>query len=215
MLFRSLVKFTLGDGSPSDVRWRDLLACEAIALAILVAASIEAPSARIADFGGRRFLEVRRFDRVGPHGRRGVLTMGPVDDDLFGGRDSWTEGAARLQPAKLLSAEDARRIRLLEAFAMLISNGDRHFGNITFFADGLSARPRLVLAPAYDMLPMDAAPRAGVVPPLPENAPRARAKLLDVWEEARLFARSFWRQVAKDARISRDFRRLASRRARA
>lgn len=208
-----LVKFTLGDQSPSDLRWRDLLVCEAVALEMLRAADVPVPHSRIVDVGQRRFLEVRRFDRIGARGRRGVLTLGPLDDDLFGGRDSWPQAAARLQEARLLRGEDARRVRLLEAFGILIFNGDRHFGNISFFADGLDERPSLVLAPAYDMLPMSAAPRAGVVPPLPEAAPGARARLLDVWEDARLLAREYWRRVAEDPRIGADFRREAARHA--
>ena len=208
-----LVKFTLGDQSPSDIRWRDLLACEAVALDVLQEVGVPVPQSRIVDVGQRRFLEVRRCDRIGLRGRRGVLTLGPLDDDLFGGRDSWPEAAARLQEAKLLSAADARRIRFLEAFGLLIFNGDRHFGNISFFADGLRQRPELVLAPAYDMLPMDAAPRAGVVPPLPEKAPSMRAKLLDVWEEARVLASDYWSHVAEDTRISAEFRRVAARHA--
>ena len=174
-------------------------------------AGISVPEARTVDVEGGRFLEVRRFDRVGPRGRRGVLTLGPLDDDLFGRRDSWPEAAARLHEAKLLSAEDARRIRFLEAFGIMIFNGDRHFGNVSFFADGLQERPELSLAPAYDMLPMDASPRAGVVPPLPDTEPTVRAKLLDVWEEARLLARSYWRHVAEDVRITEEFHQAAAR----
>jgi hypothetical protein len=212
--YHSLVKFTPKDLSPSGIRWRDLLACEATSLDVLRAAGMPAPEARILDVEGWRFLEVRRFDRVGRRGRRGVLTLGSVDDDLFGGRDSWPEAAARLHEAKLLGAEDARRIRLLEAFGMLIFNGDRHFGNLSFFADGLQARPQLSLAPVYDMLPMDASPRAGVVPALADAEPVARARLLDVWDEARLLARDYWRRIADDRRISGGFRSVAARLAR-
>jgi hypothetical protein len=119
-----------------------------------------------------------------------------------------------LHEAKLLGAEDARRIRFLEAFGMLIFNGDRHFGNLSFFADGLQARPQLSLAPVYDMLPMDASPRAGVVPALADAEPVARARLLDVWDEARLLARDYWRRIADDRRISGGFRSVAARLAR-
>ncbi|MGE5049561.1 MAG: type II toxin-antitoxin system HipA family toxin YjjJ [Deltaproteobacteria bacterium] len=209
-----IVKFAPAERSPSGIRWRDLLACEATSLLVLRDAGIPVPEARVLDVKGWRFLEVSRFDRVGPRGRRGVLTLGPLDDDLSGGRDSWPEAAARLHETRLLRAEDARRIRLLEAFGMMIFNGDRHFGNLSFFADGLQERPELVLAPAYDMLPMDGSPRAGVVPPLPDTEPAVRAKLLDVWDEARVLARKYWRQVAEDRRISGQFRKAAARLAR-
>lgn len=204
-----LVKFTPGDGSPSDTRWRNLLACEALALTILNAHGVSAATADVVDKGTQRFLEVLRFDRAGQRGRRGVLTLGPLDDDLFGKRDSWSEAASRLHSARLLSASDVRQVRLLEAFSMLIANGDRHFGNISFFGNGLQGRPALRLAPAYDVLPMDAAPQAGVLPDLPQQMPGPRAKLLDVWEEAAGLAGEYWQHVAGDARVSDAFRRMA------
>lgn len=210
-----LVKFSTGDGSPTDGRWRDLLVCEALALDVLHERGVAAARARIVDVGARRCLEVERFDRIGERGRRGMLTLAPLDDELYGRRDSWTAAAERLLADRLLSPGDARTIRLLEAFGMQIANGDRHFGNIGFFADGLLARPPLHLAPAYDMLPMDAAPHAGVLPPLLVEAPPPRAALLDVWLEAELAARCFWKRVAGDERISEPFRRSAAQRAKA
>lgn len=203
-----LVKFTPGDASPSDLRWRDLLVCEALALEVLREAGINATQARIMDVGNRRFLEAQRFDRSDARGRHGVLTLGPLDDDLFGRRDSWSAAAVRLHDARLLGANDARRIRLLEAFGILTANGDRHFGNISFFADGLNLRPKLILAPVYDMLPMDAAPHAGYLPELPSSRPEPRAKLLDVWDEASRLAAVFWRRVKEDARVGSDFRKM-------
>lgn len=201
-----IVKFTPGDGSPSDVRWRDLLVCELLALEVLAAHGIATPSARVLEGGGRRFLDVQRFDRNGARGRIGVLSLGPLDDELSGGRDTWSKAAARLHAAKLLDVEDLRRVRLLEAFAILIANGDRHFGNVTFFADGLSARPRLRLAPVYDMLPMSFAPSAGVVPPVARPASTPRAELLDVWPAAAGLAMAYWDAVATDQRVSAGFR---------
>jgi hypothetical protein len=206
-----LVKFSPGDGSPSDLRWRDLLVCESLALEVLAAHGVASASTRVVDVGARRFLEVERFDRVGLRGRRGVLSLGPIDDDLFGGRDSWTQAAERFAQARLISADDARRMRFLDAFGVLIANGDRHFGNVSFFADGLEERPGLVLAPVYDMLPMSAAPNAGVVPALPTALPAPRAMFVDVWSEALELARRYWARVAADERISAEFRTAAAR----
>jgi len=207
-----LVKFSPGDGSPADTRWRDLLVCEEIAAAILRDAGIEASNAQVHDVGARRFLEVDRFDRVGAHGRRGVMTLGPIDDELFGSRDTWTRAGARLLEAGLLSVDDARRIRLLEAFSILIGNNDRHFGNLAFYADGMAQRPSLVLAPAYDVLPMSLAPVAssGVVPVPQRPTPRAQVELIDVWEQATQLAGGFWNVTAGDARLSDGFRRAAA-----
>lgn len=201
-----LVKFTPGDGSPSDERWRDLLVCEALALETLTAHGIPAAHARIADVGTRRFLEVERFDRVGARGRVGVMSLGPIDDGLHGQRDSWTLAAQRLLGDRMLSEPDARTIAVLDAFGRLIANGDRHFGNLCFFADGLAARPDLALAPVYDMVPMDLAPSAGVVPPARRPNVTPRAELIEVWAEAEVLAERFWTAVGSDRRISAAFR---------
>lgn len=209
-----IVKFTPGDGSPSDARWRDLLVCEAVALDTLREHGLPASQARVIDEGTRRFLAVVRFDRVGVRGRRGVVTLGPLDDDLFGRRDGWSAAAARLQERGLLDADDRRRIMLLEAFGRWIANGDMHFGNLGFLTEDLCAHPRLTLAPTYDMLPMDAAPRAGTLPELTAEPPRMRAALLDVWDEAANLARGYWTAVADDSRISEPFREMAAEQAR-
>lgn len=201
-----LVKFTSGDGSPAERRWRDLLASEALAANVIRDAGIPAARSEVVDAGTQRFLEVERFDRTGERGRRGVITLGPLDDDLYGRRDSWSEAAQRLQRAGLLSAEDARRVRLLDAFGARIGNGDRHFGNVSFFADGLRQRPPLELAPAYDMLPMAYAPSAGMVQEIRAVPVAQRAYWLDVWEGAGRMAADFWRRVQEEERISAEFR---------
>ncbi len=205
-----LAKFTSGDGSASDLRWRDLLVCEALALEILARGGLAASSARIVDVGTRRFLEIERFDRIGARGRVGVIALGPIDDDVAGGQDSWGRAAKRLRALALLSEDDSLRVQRLEAFAILIANSDRHFGNIAFFADGLDASPQLRLAPAYDMLPMMFAPRAGVLPQVARPAVTPRAELLDVWKEAAALASEYWAAISADSRVSEEFRASVS-----
>jgi hypothetical protein len=205
-----IVKFTPGDASPSDRRWRDLLVCESLALAVLREGGIPAAEAEVVDQGERRFLEVERFDRLGQRGRRGFLTAGPLDDDLYGMRDSWPAMAVRLAADRLLPVEDARRIRLLEAYGQLIANTDRHFGNLGFFADGLLHAPPSRLSPAYDTLPMAFSPRSGIVPELQMPPQHARSGTLEVWQQARGLAAEFWRRAAGDARISAEFRAAAA-----
>ena len=207
-----LVKFTIGDGSPSDRRWRDLMACEAIAARVLDEGGVPAAEASVVDVGERRFLEVRRFDRVGASGRRGVLSLGAIDDERFGSRDDWASAAGRLFEAGLIGEEDRRRLVLLEAFGRLIGNDDRHFGNVSFHADELAERPRLRLAPAYDMLPMAFSPTAAGVPRLRFERPRVRAHLQEVWAEASELSRRFWAAVAEDEGISDAFREFADER---
>jgi hypothetical protein len=60
------------------------------------------------------------------------------------------------------------------------------------------------------MLPMQAAPHAGVVPPRPAGRPPLAARLLDVWSEAAALAAIFWGRVAVDPRVSAPFRRAAA-----
>ena len=73
---------------------------------------------------------------------------------------SWTRVTPKLLDKKLISPEDARRIRWLDVFGQLIGNTDRHFGNVSFLEQGDST---LRLAPAYDMLPMLFAPSGTTV----------------------------------------------------
>jgi hypothetical protein len=208
-----LVKFTAGDRSPSDLRWRDLLACEAVALDLLRERGVPASRAALRDLKSQRFLEVERFDRAGARGRRGILTLSAVDLELYGRLDNWSQAAARLEEDRLLGAEDARRLRTFDAFGALIHNTDRHFGNVSLFADALQGRPALELAPAYDMLPMAFAPvpGTGVVPEVAALPPPPWAKVIDVWDEAAEMAFAFWDRVARDERVSRAFRSAARR----
>lgn len=204
-----IVKFTSGDTSPADRRWRDLLACECIASEVLGAAGYDAAPARIRDVGDQRFLEVERFDRIGERGRRGTLSMAALDDDLYGQRDNWVAAARRLSVDGLLPEADVETVRFLETFGQLIGNTDRHFGNITFFWEPLPGE-HLRLAPVYDMLPMLFAPATGgmVIDRVLEVRPPISV-LLPAWREALQCAREYWSAVARDSRVSRKFQGIA------
>lgn len=205
-----LVKFSPGDDSPADRRWRDLLVCEGLALDALREQGESVPAWRIHDVGSRRFLEIERFDRIGARGRRGALTLAAIEDEWFDMRDNWTAAGGRLAQAGWLTDAEAGRLMTREAFAAAILNGDRHFGNIVFFADELQTRQKLALAPVFDMLPMDLAPRAGEVPPAPEDIQPA-ARFIAVWPRVCELARDYWRRVACDERVSAEMRATAER----
>jgi len=205
-----IVKFTPGDGSAADERWRDLLICEAIGARHVHAGIGLATAIRWLDQGSRRFLESRRFDRVGERGRYGVLSLASVSDEWLGTRDNWIEAARLLSKDRMIDPETARTIRWLEAFGRLIGNNDRHFGNITFTAEETLSPPGLELAPAYDMLPMRLAPTAAGVPPLVPAIPRQTADLLDVWGPAVRAARRFWEEIEATAEIGKAFRMFAA-----
>lgn len=196
-----LVKFTSGDNSPSDKRWRDLLLCEGLALDVLREIGIATPQWQLYDIGARRFLELERFDRTGYRGRKSVLSLAALDDEHFGKRDNWVAAAERLHATGMLDGNDVQTIMLLEAFGVCIGNTDRHFGNLIFYADTLQEKPALQLAPIFDMLPMCLAPRAGEVPSQAFNA-KPVARLLPEWDTAQSLASRYWQCVAEDDRAS-------------
>jgi hypothetical protein len=152
---------------------------------------------------------VERFDRVGERGRRAVMTLAAVHQDLA---DSWSQAALRLLEVRAISAGDARRLRLLDAFGALIANTDRHHHNVVFF-------PTLrgyALAPAFDQLPMFYAPGGdGSVPVRHFVPPSPIPEALDVWDEARALAHTFWQNASDGPAISDGMRRIAADNARA
>ncbi|MDZ4251933.1 MAG: type II toxin-antitoxin system HipA family toxin YjjJ [Sulfuritalea sp.] len=206
----AIVKFSGADDSPAVRRWSDLLVCEHLALeALRDLLGLAVAQSAIHCFGGRSFLEVRRFDRHGAFGRSPVCTLGSINAALLGQRvTTWPMAAQALQASGWLAAEDVERVTLLWWFGRLIGNADMHEGNLAF-------RPRagsgLVLAPAYDMLPMHYAPlRGGEVPqrtfapewPLPAEAGR--------WHRAADAAARYWHRCAEDERIGAEFRRICA-----
>ena len=218
-----LVKFSGAGGSAAEQRWADLLVCEHRALHTLATLPglAAAPSA-IVQHAGRTFLEVERFDRHGRWGRSPLVSLATLDAVFLGqGSGDWPHLAAALVALELLAAEAQPTIALLWWFGRLIANTDMHTGNLSFrplpqaASDALVDKPLaagpLVLAPAYDMLPMAYAPLpGGEVPPhvftpaMPQPAQR------QLWLPACSAAIGFWTEVAADSRISEAFRSTAA-----
>ncbi len=203
-----LVKFSPAGPAPADVRWRDLLVCEALALHTLQAAGIAAAETELVQAEGRVYLQSRRFDRT-TQGRVGMVSLEMYDAHYIGIGTQWAATAVQTDRAgsEKLSATDIRTLCLLDAFGALIANSDRHHGNVSL----LLFNHRWQLAPAYDMLPMFYAPVAGEVVPRDwaSQPPRPNANTLAVWPQARELALVFWQRVAADERISHEFRTLA------
>jgi hypothetical protein len=208
-----LVKFTDRLDTPTGRRWADLLAAEAHALSLSTwssRADAESVAPHIWDFGARRFYEFERFDRVGAHGRRGVVSLRALHDAGFTGADThdWAVAAAGLHARGWIGAADLHAVRLRRLFGRLIGNTDMHFGNLSFF---LEPTLPLALAPTYDMLPMLWAPRPGDATPAPAFAPpEPMPNELELWPEIAPLAVQFWARVESDARISEDFRAIAA-----
>lgn len=203
-----LVKFTDVMSTPTGRRWADLLAAEAHALAVLHEQGEGHATPRLLDAADRRFLEMPRYDRVGPHGRRGVVSLRALHD-AFGEPDSndWVTAAENLRVLGLIDATGLRSIRLRHAFGTLIGNTDMHFGNLAFWLD--DTLPFRV-APAYDMLPMWWAPAAGSATPNPVFAPLPPTPAQAAeWSVAAGWAEVFWQRVAADGRVSPEFAGIA------
>jgi hypothetical protein len=203
-----IVKFTDTLSTPTGRRWADLLVGEAHALAVLHENGESHAAPRLLDAGERLFFEAPRFDRVGAHGRRGVVSLRALHD-AFPGPDAnaWLPVAANLMASGLIDAAALRSIRLRHAFGALTGNSDMHLGNLAFWLeDTLPLR----LAPAYDMLPMLWAPVAGNATPLPVFAPELPLPAeLEWWRQAAGWAADFWQRVATDQRVSPEFARIA------
>jgi hypothetical protein len=147
-----LVKFTAQSDNTVTGRWRDLLLAEHLVGRVLTDSGLPAVVSRIVDIGPRRFLEVERFDRVGPLGRRGVHSLTSLDSEFVGDAVSpWPVLAARLATSGVITSEAAEVATILYSFGVLIGNTDMHNGNLSFVS--AHGRP-YEIAPVYDMLPM-------------------------------------------------------------
>ena len=210
-----LVKFAAREDSDSARRWLDLLSLEALALEVLRDGGLAAANASLVDTPSHRFLEVDRFDRIGERGRRAMMTLAAAYDDLS---ETWARAATRLAGLRLLSTEDARRLRLYEAFARLIANEDRHHHNVALFpefsgeGEDMSAEPtRYTLAPAFDQLPTLYAPTSdGQLPERELVLPTPSADTWDVWSQARNLATTFWGRARETESLSASMRAIAS-----
>lgn len=205
-----LVKFSAVEPSPVSERWADLLACEHLAAETLRERQVSCAQTRFLRAGGRCFIEVERFDRIGATGRRGLLTLGAMTDAFLESSPAdWVQAAAALEAARWISVEAGRSLRWLWCFGDLIANSDMHRANASFwFGDGLSCN----LTPCYDMLPMLYAP--GSQGELGERvfAPRPPlAGVTDVWSDAAVAALAFWARVGAEQAVSDSFRAIAGR----
>ena len=199
-----VVKFSPPRGTLIADRWADLLALEAIALSLC----------QIVDGPTRRFLVSPRFDRVSATGRRGVLSLGALDDEYFGRRATpWSAAAGRLMAARMLSSADAEVMRLADAFGILIANTDRHYGNLSLYRP-TNPGDCFQLAPLYDMTSMAYAPQGGELRDgtvvLPDILPG-----LNTSEYGRVtrLASVFWDRCAHSPLVSSAFQAIAARHA--
>jgi hypothetical protein len=185
-------------------RWCDLLILESLALDVIAKSGIPAARAELVEAESYLCLEVERFERIGQRGRRAVMSLAAVHDDLS---DGWARAAMRLRDARRISDDDARRLRWLDAFGALIANTDRHQFNVVFFPGASDLR----LAPAFDQVSMFHAPSADAqVRERDYPRPPVVAEWLDVWDDARASAREFWSRVSDEQRVAESIRRTSA-----
>ena len=199
-----LVKFTAAEVSPVSTRWRDLLVAEHLALETLHGAGIAAARSRLLDVGTQRFLALERFDRVGLHGRRALISLASLDGEFVGNATApWPVITAQLAQGGVITPEAHARAALLFAFGTLIGNTDMHAGNLSFVSD--SGQP-YALSPAYDMLPMAFSPTSGGV--LRDSVSAANLhSAVDgaTWRRALDLARAYVLRLSEDDQLSPSF----------
>lgn len=203
-----LVKFSQPLDTSAGRRWADLLTAETHALAVLSEASEATAGSLTLDAGGRRFLEVPRFDRAGAHGRLGVVSLAALHAGCVSETaGNWTQAAEQLTSLGLITADTLTRVRRRQVFGELIGNSDMHFGNLGFWLDDTVP---FRLAPAYDMLPMLWAPVAGgeIVSRTFAPLPPTPAQAVD-WTVAAGWAEEFWARLAAEAQLSPEFTIIA------
>lgn len=203
-----MVKFSPPLSTPEGERWADLLAAEAIASRVLAESGFQAAEIEWLDAGGRRFLEVTRFDRTRNGGRIPFVSLRAHDAAFFGEMNTpWSEAAVRLQSAGWLANRDADSLASLWRFGRLIANTDMHYGNAALL---LGEQLPVGLAPVYDMLPMAYRPGAeNMIPGLSEEALSASRSEISSSPE-RALAAKFWEIVSQAACISETFRKIAA-----
>ncbi|HDT1601717.1 TPA: type II toxin-antitoxin system HipA family toxin YjjJ [Enterobacter sichuanensis] len=193
-----IVKFTAPDDNPVSERWRDLLLAEYLALRVL---GVETA---VFDFGGQRFLEIPRFDRTGPLGRKGLFSLRALEAEFVGrARETWPVLVNELAKQGCVHPDAVASTARLWAFGTLIGNTDMHHGNLSFISS--HGRP-YDLAPAYDMLPMGFAPKSGgaLVNTL-RPVTLIDAVAGEIWHEALELAERFYALASDCRRFSASF----------
>ena len=200
-----IVKFVLNAQNPKTERRLDLLRAESIASSILSTPATIAPT-RIIEGRLYTFLEIVRFDRVRPHGRKGVISLLSLDAEFIGSGASWSIVGKKLLDKEIITRDIADEIEFREYFGSFIGNTDMHSGNMSLFFEEEKVKG---ITPVYDMLPMMYAPRqeyidTGVItisPPKPQT--------ITLWKKALELAVGYWQRIQITEGFSASFIEIA------
>jgi hypothetical protein len=193
-----VVKFSPPNGTPFGQRWGDLLLLEALALKVLENHHVAAAKASVLRSEQRTYLESARFDRIGMYGKRHVVAISALHEEFTPGPlVNWVQTAEGLHAKKRITEDELRTIATLHAFGHFIGNTDMHFGNLSFFVDDV-IKPKIRLAPVYDMLPMmwKPDPYTGLNDS-PVRKQAMPAGFAAEQAQAREWAIEFWKQAAQ------------------
>lgn len=201
-----LVKFSPKVETEVGRRIADLLICEDISSRVLGSVGRMAVKSEIISGKDQVFLEVQRFDRVGRHGRLGLVSLEALDAQFSGRGVTWVERSRGLLEEGVISREDYDAVRWLELYGQMIGNSDMHAANISFFIKYPQA---VALAPIYDMLPMLYIPKNDQIIERELEPPLPGSEDADIWSEVWETAKEFWSTASADKRISSGFRAIA------
>lgn len=199
-----IVKYSplLSEANPVAIRHRDLMICEHLALQALQNGGIEAAESNLI-FDDRIYLEIKRFDRMGEYGRKGMASLRSMDAEYAGINTTWPEIGKSLLKNKLISAKDYFMIEVCYAFGRFIANTDMHNGNFSFFMEGVSIG---TATPIYDMLPMAFMPVQGELRNPEMTIPRFIETSQASQLKAKTLAIEFWKRVFEHPSVSEDFK---------
>lgn len=211
---RVVVEFSPSEYSDAARRWCDLLVCGHLAARTLAAHGVPAADTAIVEGGSRVFLEVARFDRVGARGRRAAVTLGALLAEARPGLAidrGWTAAARALRADRRIGADVLERVHLVETCARFLGDtGSDPYALWFVFDDDTTP----ALAPVRRLFPAAYAPAGEHLPPLRFQPPAPEPGHGAVWREAGAIARSTWRSIAGDDRVSASFRAIAGDNAR-
>jgi hypothetical protein len=208
-----LVKFSprMTD-DPAARRWGDIMLTEAIAQQIMAIHGLDSATTEFWVHDDRMWLETTRFDRIGAHGRRGMVSLRALANSYHyqGPPNGWIQAAEHLERRGALRPEDVVNVRHIATIGQLLLNTDMHMGNLSFIVGDSWPHP-LQVAPVYDMTPMRWVPvgAQNVVPPL---APQPLFKTSDI--DAMLIAAEVWEETSRQDLATEGWRQWSAGRAR-
>lgn len=199
-----IVKYSplMAEDNPVATRHRDLLICEHLALSSLTQSGVKASETYLHQ-DDRIYLEIKRFDRIGAHGREGIVSLRTIDAEYVGKNSNWPDIAISLLTQGLISQEDYFNVEVAYTFGRYIANSDMHNGNFSFFIKDLTLKGT---TPIYDMLPMAFMPVQGEL----RNPDIVLPRFIGTSEEAQVKAKDiaiqFWMSVMEHPLISNEFK---------